>query len=71
MKKWIYELQFNAGEDVKILLAGNKVDLANQRQVSKEEGKALADSYNLMFMETTATDDKSVTDAFEELLKSM
>ncbi len=35
MKK-IYE---NANEDIPIILVGNKVDLANQRNVFKEEGE--------------------------------
>ena len=38
MKK-IYE---NANEDIPIILVGNKVDLANQRNVFKEEGEKKA-----------------------------
>jgi Ras-related protein Rab-2A len=35
-------------------LVGNKKDLENKRQVSFEEGEALANEHGLMFLETSA-----------------
>ena len=40
---WIEEARKIRGEQVQIILVGNKIDLAEKRQVSTEEGQALAD----------------------------
>ena len=42
------------GNDVIIMLVGNKTDLADKRQVSIEEGEAKAKELNVMFIETSA-----------------
>ena len=52
--KWIGELKANGSEDVLIMLVGNKSDLEDKRQVSKEEGQDLADKYGIQFYETSA-----------------
>lgn len=41
-------------ECILIILVGNKIDLKNQRQVSTEEGEALANSWRVPFVETSA-----------------
>lgn len=43
VKKWINELKMNGDQDVIIVLVGNKCDLEDCRQVSKEEGAELAE----------------------------
>ena len=53
-----------APQDVKVILIGNKIDLENERQVSTEEGKALAEQYNLSFFETSAKSGYNVNEAF-------
>ena len=47
-----------------ILLIGNKTDLEEERIVSYEEGKKLADEKNLEFMETSALNGNNVDEAF-------
>ena len=44
-----------AKEGVFKILVGNKCDLVETRQVSKEKGKQLADSYGIPFIETSAS----------------
>jgi Ras-related protein Rab-1A len=46
------------------LLVGNKSDLESSRQVKTEEGKELADSLNIKFLETSAKDSVNVEKAF-------
>lgn len=52
-----------------IMLVGNKSDLGYRRRVTKEEGEEYAKKNGLLFIETSAKDDKGVTEAFEETAK--
>lgn len=42
MKKWIDEARSHRGDDVIIVLVGNKLDYEEARQVTREEGANLA-----------------------------
>lgn len=53
----------------KFILAGNKCDMEPQRQVSKADGKALADKYGGKFMETSALSQINISEAFQALGK--
>eukprot|EP01132_Coremiostelium_polycephalum_P006278 gene6278-7822_t len=52
--KWIEDVRSERGNNVVIMLVGNKTDLADKRQVSIEEGDAKAKEYDIMFIETSA-----------------
>lgn len=56
-----------ASEDVQKILIGNKIDLKNDRNVSYEEGKELADSCNIQFLETSAKIAHNVEQAFKTM----
>jgi len=60
--------QVKQEEDVAVLLIGNKSDLPN-RQVTYEEGAALAKQYNFPFLECSAKEDTNVTEMFTNLAK--
>ena len=53
-----------AKEGVFKILVGNKCDLIEQRQVSKEMGKQLADSYGIPFIETSAKNNENIEKLF-------
>lgn len=53
------------------MLVGNKCDLENIRAVSVEEGKSLAESEGLFFMETSALDSTNVDIAFEMVIREI
>ena len=48
------EADKNANENVCRILVGNKCDLDDLRKVSYDEGKELADHFNVKFLETSA-----------------
>ena len=50
-----------------IALAGNKLDLAEQRQVEIEEAKSYADDNNILFMETSAKTNHNVNEMFKTI----
>ncbi|MBA0555357.1 hypothetical protein Golob_025540 [Gossypium lobatum] len=53
------------------MLVGNKCDLETIRDVSVEEGKALAEEHDLFFMETSALDSTNVKKAFELVIREI
>ncbi|CAA9988710.1 ras-related protein Rab-1B, putative [Plasmodium knowlesi strain H] len=67
VKNWIIEIEKYASEDVQKILIGNKIDLKNDRNVSYEEGKELADSCNIQFLETSAKIAHNVEQAFKTM----
>lgn len=52
--KWIDDIRSERGDEVIIMLVGNKTDLTDQRQVSTEEGRAKAGEETIFFVETSA-----------------
>ncbi len=65
---WLKQIRQNAG-NVPVVLAGNKIDIANQRKVSSEEAQTFAVDKNLIYLETSAKTGVSVPDLFEGLVK--
>ena len=64
IKRWLSDIKSHALEDVQILLVGNKCDLIENRQVSYEQGKKLADDVGINFIETSAKTSMNVEEAF-------
>ncbi|GMR40911.1 hypothetical protein PMAYCL1PPCAC_11106, partial [Pristionchus mayeri] len=57
-------------EEYPVLLVANKIDMVNQREVSQQEGKAMADDLRLAYIETSAKDPPvNVDAAFHELVR--
>ena len=67
---WIEECKLNS-KSTYIVLVGNKVDLENQREVSFEEGKTLANKYGIDFYETSAMTGKNVEELFLNSVKGI
>ncbi|CAD8080853.1 unnamed protein product [Paramecium sonneborni] len=64
VENWLAEVEKYANENVVRVLVGNKVDLESKREVTFEEGKELADSLNIRFIETSAKNSSNVEKAF-------
>ena len=58
------EVEKHASDNVSRIMWGNKCDLDDSRQVSTDEGKEMADHYNIRFMETSAKESANVEEAF-------
>jgi len=54
-----------------IIIVGNKCDLESEREVSVEEGAALARQFGCEFMETSAKSRKNVENSFFELVREI
>ena len=59
------------GNGCPMLLVGNKQDLEKERQVLYKDAKALADSWGVEYMETSAKTNFNCKEAFELLAKKI
>ena len=64
VKQWMNEIERFANDNVCKVLVGNKVDLVEKRQVSKQDGEDLAKQYDIPYIETSAKSNISVEDSF-------
>ncbi|CAG9813554.1 unnamed protein product, partial [Phaedon cochleariae] len=71
IKNWIRNIEENASADVEKMLLGNKCELEEKRQVSKERGEQLAIEYGIKFIETSAKASIRVEDAFFTLARDI
>lgn len=68
--RWIGTLNQNAPNNLLFkVLIGNKIDNDYMRQVSKKEGKKMANSYNIPFYEVSAKSDNKISDIFTDIAK--
>ncbi|XP_022134689.1 ras-related protein RABA6b [Momordica charantia] len=69
VKKWLRELREFGNSDMVIILVGNKCDLGHSREVQEEEGRLLAESESLFFMETSAMKNVNVEEVFLQMVR--
>ncbi|XP_072020367.1 ras-related protein Rab-8A-like [Amphiura filiformis] len=62
IRNWIRNIEEHASADVEKMVLGNKCDMEDRRQVSKERGEQLAIEYGIKFMETSAKASINVED---------
>jgi small GTP-binding protein len=70
-KAWVEELQRMGSTNILIALAGNKLDLAEKRQVAAEDAQAYADENSILFMETSAKTAANVNELFVAIAKKL
>lgn len=69
--KWIDDVRSERGNDVIIVLVGNKADLSEKREVTTEEANTRATQLNIMFMETSAKAGHNVKSLFKKIALSL
>jgi Ras-related protein Rab-6A len=69
--KWVDDVRAERGNDVIIVLVGNKTDLNEGRQVSTEEGEKKAKEFNVIFIETSAKAGYNVKALFKKIAQSV
>ena len=67
INNWLIEIEKNANKNVYKILVGNKCDLEDKRTVSYQQGKELAETYGMQFIETSAKSNTNVDEAFHLL----
>jgi Ras-related protein Rab-8A len=67
IRTWFSNVEQHASEGVNKILIGNKCDWEEKRQVSTEQGQALADELGIPFLEVSAKSNINVDQAFYSL----
>ena len=72
VKSWYDRAIQLGGEDIEMVLVGNKTDLPiTDRQISTEEGETLAQELGIPFVETSALNGSNVESAFVTMTRNI
>jgi len=64
VSSWLNDARALANPDIAIVLVGNKIDLASEREVTFLEASRFAQENDLMFLETSALTGEGVSEVF-------
>lgn len=65
--EWLSDFSDVAGRDCAVLVLGNKSDLADERQVSRDDAEQLARKIDALYYETSALTGSGIREAFAAL----
>ena len=67
---WLDDIRENNKMSIGKMLIGNKADLEDEREVSKEEGEQLAQMLECKYYETSAKTGQNVNEALDEIART-
>ncbi|KAH3765890.1 protein mono-ADP-ribosyltransferase PARP4 [Pelomyxa schiedti] len=70
-RQWMDELKMRAPPDIVVILLGNKLDLAEKRQVSTGAGSSLAAEYGIQFFEVSAKTTENLSAAISAMVSEI
>ncbi len=71
IEKWVSDVTAVADKKITIVLIGNKSDLEDQRQVTKEQGEEKSNKLEIAFLETSAFSGENLDKAFEMMINEV
>ncbi|XP_053478788.1 EF-hand calcium-binding domain-containing protein 4B [Ictalurus furcatus] len=69
VRSWLASVQEGAGDDIPVMLLGNKTDLEGQREIQFRVGEKLAKESQLIFFECSAFSGHNVTESMVHLAR--
>ena len=71
IRNWITEIDKFGKQGVLKVIVGNKLDLENNRKISKEDAENLALKYGLKVWEVSAKDNTNIEEMFVDTIKTL
>ena len=71
VKLWLESIYEHAEDNVAKILVGNKVDMVNERKITKEEAQKMAQQNNMNYWEASAKDNKNINELMEDLMNQV
>ena len=71
VEKWVNDVTAVADKKITIILIGNKCDLEDQRQITKEQGEEKASKLEIAFLETSALSGENLDKAFDKMMNEV
>ena len=71
IREWIQDIRQEVSPKSIIFLIGNKIDLTEQRKISKEQGEELAEEFKIPFFEASAKSGENVDEVFKALYEKI
>ncbi|XP_045473752.1 ras-related protein Rab-3 isoform X2 [Harmonia axyridis] len=68
VQDWVTQIKTYSWDNAQVILVGNKKDMEDERVISFERGKQLADQLGVEFFETSAKENINVKNVFERLV---
>ena len=69
IEEWLKYLKDNNKDNIEKILIGNKLDLENNRKVSKEDAEAFAKSNGCQYFECSAKTGQNINEALDEIAR--
>lgn len=71
VKNWVKELKKIVGNDIVIVIAGNKIDMEKNRHVNNSEAESYASSVGATHFQTSAKTNRGLDEVFNHLASKM
>ena len=71
VKTWLDSIYQHADPNIAKVLVGNKIDLEDERKVSVEEAKQLAEQHKMHYFETSAKLNKNIDELMQHLMENV
>ena len=71
VKMWLESIDDYADDNVAKILVGNKVDMVNERKISKEEAERMAAQNNMKYWETSAKENLNINELMDDLMNQV
>ena len=69
VQRWVSACQEKCEDGIPMLLAGNKADLEDDREIPTEEGEAIARRLGIKYIEVSAKTNLNIDSVFDEMIQ--
>ncbi len=69
VRNWVESINAHAAKNAARVLVGNKIDLTDDREVSRAEAEELAQQYGIHYHETSAKANLGLKETFEDIFE--